>query len=87
MDYILSPRQYEIARLLAEDIGYKEIARRLCISPQTVKVTLARVQERLGVQSYVGIAVAVVTRNIVVEDMRGQGQQGRTRGLYRHGGR
>lgn len=70
MNYTLSPRQYEVASLLAQDIGYKEIARRLGISPQTVKVTLSRVEERLGVQSYVGIVIIMLTKSVKAEDQR-----------------
>lgn len=84
-DYILSPRQHEIATLLAQDISSREIARRLCISPQTVKTTLAVVEERLGVRSYVGIAVVMVTKLVRVEDGRAHALAGLARAPYGKG--
>lgn len=80
---ILAPRQHQIAELVAEELTNKEIARQLGISLQTVKNTLIIVCFKLGVQSRVGIAVAVRTRSIVVRNMSGQNQ---CRAAYRHGG-
>ena len=44
----LSERQREVMMLLVEGLSNKEIARRLGISPETVKTHLARLYERLG---------------------------------------
>ena len=46
----LTPRECEILELLASDSSNKEIARRLGISPNTVKTHIARVYEKLEVQ-------------------------------------
>lgn len=46
----LSARECEILDLLASGKTNKEIARRLGISPNTVKTHVARVYEKLGVQ-------------------------------------
>ena len=46
----LTPRECEILNLLALGESNKEMARRLGISPYTVKTHVARVYEKLGVQ-------------------------------------
>ncbi|WP_425410492.1 response regulator transcription factor [Hyphococcus sp.] len=45
----LTPRELESLALLADGLTNKEIARKLDISPNTVKTHLARVYEKLGV--------------------------------------
>jgi DNA-binding CsgD family transcriptional regulator len=49
----LSPRECEILAALASGESNKELARRLGISPNTVKTHLARVYEKLEVQKRV----------------------------------
>ncbi|OYW44086.1 MAG: helix-turn-helix transcriptional regulator [Sphingomonadales bacterium 12-68-11] len=46
----LSPREIEVIERLAAGESNKEIARRLGISPNTVKTHVTRVYEKLGVQ-------------------------------------
>lgn len=46
----LSPRECEILERLASGGSYKELARELGISPNTVKTHVARVYEKLGVE-------------------------------------
>ena len=46
----LSPRELDILERLAAGESNKEIARRLGISPNTVKTHVARVYDKLGVQ-------------------------------------
>lgn len=47
----ISPRESEVLDLLAEGASNKVIARRLAISPNTVKTHVARLFEKLEVQS------------------------------------
>lgn len=44
----ISPRELTVLEALAQGLTNKEIARRLGISPETVKTHLARLYERLG---------------------------------------
>lgn len=44
----LSPREAEVARLIAEDLSDKEIANILQISPKTVQAYLERIKHKLG---------------------------------------
>ncbi len=44
----VSPREYETLELLAAGLSNKEIARKLGVSPNTVKTHLARLYEKLG---------------------------------------
>lgn len=46
----LSPRECEILELLASAASNKEIARKLAISPNTVKTHAARIYEKLDVE-------------------------------------
>jgi DNA-binding CsgD family transcriptional regulator len=48
---LLSPRELEIVRLVAEDLTAAEIAERLIISPRTVTTHLDRIYTRLGINS------------------------------------
>lgn len=44
----ISPRELTVLEALAQGLSNKEIARRLGISPETVKTHLSRLYERLG---------------------------------------
>lgn len=44
----ISPREYETLELLAGGLTNKEIARKLDVSPNTVKTHLAKLYEKLG---------------------------------------
>lgn len=44
----VSPREYETLELLAAGLTNKEIARKLGVSPNTVKTHLAKLYEKLG---------------------------------------
>ncbi len=54
----LSPRQWSIARLLAEGCPNREIARRLDIAEATVKAHLTRIFQILGVENRAQAALA-----------------------------
>lgn len=47
----ISPRECEVLMLLSEGLSNKLIARQLELSPNTVKTHVARLYEKLGVQS------------------------------------
>lgn len=85
-NYTLSPRQFEIAKLIAEGLSDKEIAARLSISLHTVKNTMTEIRRRMGAHSRLGVAVAVMRGAVSVQDMRGQPQASRLCLSYRHGG-
>lgn len=66
----LSPREFEVACLVAEGLTNAEVGKRLFISPATVGRHLSNVYERLGIHSR-----AALTRYITdPRSRRGQGQ-------------
>ena len=44
---VLSARQTEVLRLVAEGLSYKEVGARLCLSPRTVKYHMSQIMDRL----------------------------------------
>ena len=62
----LSEREIEIVRLVAKGFSNDELAERLHLSPDTIKVHLRRVYEKLGVESRVE-AVTEALRTGLVE--------------------
>jgi len=58
----LSPRQAQVAHLVAEGLRNQDIAARLGISEQTVKNQMARIFVKLGLRSRAMLAVWTVTR-------------------------
>ena len=52
----LSPRELEVAKLVAHGLANTEIAQRLFISPRTVTTHLQHVYERLGISSRTALA-------------------------------
>jgi len=57
---LLSPQELQIARLVAEGLGNKEIGRRLFLSPRTVGSHLYRMFPKLGISSRAQIARALL---------------------------
>ncbi|MFB4295469.1 AAA family ATPase [Actinomadura sp. NTSP31] len=55
----LSPREHEIALLVAEGCSNQQIAERLYLSVRTVETHLSRVFAKIGVSSRVGVATAM----------------------------
>lgn len=58
----LTPRQYEIAALIAEGLTNKEVARRLLISVSTVETHIEHVFRKLNVVSRAQVAVWIVAQ-------------------------
>ena len=58
----LSSREWEILSLLAEDLSNAQIARRLVISQNTVKVHLRNMFEKLEVQTRLGAVLLALRR-------------------------
>jgi ATP/maltotriose-dependent transcriptional regulator MalT len=58
----LSSREWEILALLAEDYSNTQIARRLVISQNTVKVHLQHIFEKLEVQTRLGAVLLALRR-------------------------
>lgn len=61
-EVILTRRELEILSLLAEGLSNDEIAGRLIISPNTVKVHLRNIFEKMGVQSRTEATIEAVRR-------------------------
>jgi DNA-binding CsgD family transcriptional regulator len=57
----LSPRERQIARLVAAGRSNKEIGWELKISPQTVKNTLTKIFDKTGLHSRIELAVRLVS--------------------------
>ncbi|WP_160331067.1 response regulator transcription factor [Bradyrhizobium macuxiense] len=49
-------REFEIARMIADDPSDKEIAHRLQVEPSTVRTHIARIFQKLGVRRRSGVA-------------------------------
>jgi DNA-binding CsgD family transcriptional regulator len=59
----LSPREYEILGLLAEGLTGRDIARRLYLSPETVRTHIRNATKRLGAKTRVQ-AVAIMLGHV-----------------------
>lgn len=58
---VLSPRERQIAALIAEGLGNEEIGRRVHLALPTVKTHVSRIMDKLGVANRVQVAVAYLT--------------------------
>lgn len=64
-DELLTPRQTEILRLVANGRTTKEIGRTLGISPKTVEFHRARLMQRIGVHDVTGLTRYAVQHGLV----------------------
>jgi DNA-binding NarL/FixJ family response regulator len=62
---MLSEREYEILKLIAEEYGNKEIAETLSISTGTVETHKKNIMTKLGVKNAVGLAIYVVKHKLI----------------------
>jgi DNA-binding NarL/FixJ family response regulator len=60
--FALSPREREIYALLCEGLSNSDIAQRLFISPETVKVHVRHVFDKLGIRSRTALALHAASR-------------------------
>ena len=63
----LSPRETEVAALVALGLTNRQIAERLAISPRTAEVHVARSLDKLGLGSRSRLAVWAVRTGLAVE--------------------
>ena len=61
---VLSPRQFQVAAMVAQGLSNKDIAARLNISPRTVQHTLSAVFHRVRVGSRYEVIVAVLNDRV-----------------------
>ena len=59
----LTPREFEVLRLLAKGLRYKEIADRLTISPSTVRAHLHSIYAKMEVGSRTEAVVKYLGQN------------------------
>ncbi len=62
---LLTPREHEVLRLLAEGLSDKEIAERLTISERTVRAHMVNLLAKLGVDSRLQALVLAVRHGVV----------------------
>ena len=62
---VLSAREYEVLKLIAEGLFNKEIAYKLSISEKTVKNHVSNIFKKIGVSDRTQAAVYAIKNNIV----------------------
>jgi DNA-binding NarL/FixJ family response regulator len=62
---MLSDREYEILKMVAEEYGNKEISEALHISTGTVETHKKNIMTKLGVKNAVGLAIYVVKHKLI----------------------
>lgn len=63
-DPVLSKREEQILKLIAEDNSYKEIAEKLNISKRTVDTHRYNISKKLGIKSVAGLIRYVISNNL-----------------------
>ena len=71
IDKLLTPREAEMARLVAVGLSNKQIARKASIAEGTVKIHLHKAYQKLGIANRAGLAVFMFSSDA---GARGQGQ-------------
>lgn len=65
---VLTSRQREVLRLIAEGIHTKEIAHRLRLSPKTVEAHRAQIMERLDIRDIPGLVRLAIRAGLISSD-------------------
>lgn len=65
---LLTTRQREVLKLIAEGVGTKQIAHQLEISPKTVEVHRSEMMSRLGIRDIAGLVRLAVRAGLVSPD-------------------
>ena len=65
-EQILTPREVEVLRMMAEGLGNKEIASRLLISDHTVKFHISSIFAKLGVSSRTEAVMAGIRQGLIM---------------------
>lgn len=61
----LSPREFQVFRLLVEGVRAKEIAARLCLSPKTVDTYRSSMMEKLDIHDIAGLVKYAIHRDLI----------------------
>ncbi len=62
---VLSPREREVATLVARGLSNKEVARELGLSSGTVKIHLHNIFQKLGAKSRYGLIGQAISRGVI----------------------
>ncbi|MBR1470160.1 MAG: response regulator transcription factor [Lachnospiraceae bacterium] len=61
-----TPTEIKVLRLICEGLEYDEIARRLCISKNTVKSHISNILQKTGFPNRLRLAIAVTNKNFII---------------------
>ena len=62
---ILSPREFDVFRLIAEGMSVLEVAERLCLSQKTVANHLTQLKDKLGATNTVALVHLALRHNVI----------------------
>ncbi len=62
----LTAAEQRVTALLAQGLSNKEIAARLCVSPNTVRTHVSHVLAKLGVRNRAQVVLVMVQRDLIV---------------------
>ena len=62
---VLTPREKEVLQYLIEGNGNKEIADRLCVSPETIKSHIKNIYRKLNVTNRIEAVKVIMEQNLL----------------------